>query len=86
MVRATYDYEALVPAVRSALEKAFPESAIELTKSYGGHIHVLLVSRALNGMGEREKQQYVWDMLQTELAEESQAVSMVIAYSTDELK
>ena len=81
-----FDYEALAPRVKVALRRAFPEnSTIVTTPGYRGRIHAKIVSEQFNGISERDKQAIIWDALRDEMKEESQAVSLALAYGTDEL-
>ena len=81
-----YDYAALAPKVKAALRRAFPEnSTIVTSPGYKGRVHAKIVSEQFNGMTERDKQAYIWDALNDELKEEAQAVSLALAYGTDEL-
>ena len=48
-------------------------------------MRVLTVSATLRGKSEREKQDVVWDSLQSELGSDAQAVSLATPYSPDEL-
>ena len=81
-----YDYEALAPKVKAALRRAFPDnSTIVTSPGYRGRVHAKVVSEQFNGISEREKQNIIWDALNSELSEEAQAVSLALAYGTDEL-
>ena len=50
-----------------------------------GSIYVRLVSDRFDGLGERIKQDMIWEALQKELSEESQAVALVMAFGTDQI-
>ena len=81
-----YDYASFAPKVKAALRRAFPEnSTIVTSPGYKGRVHAKIVSEQFNGMTERDKQAYIWDALNDELKEEAQAVSLALAYGTDEL-
>lgn len=81
-----YDYAALAPKVKAALRRAFLEkSTIVTSPGYKGRVHAKIVSEQFNGMTERDKQTYIWDALNDMLKEEAQAVSLALAYGTDEL-
>ncbi len=81
-----FDYETLAPRVRAALRRAFPDnSTIVTSPGYRGRVHAKVVSEQFNGISEREKQAIIWDALREELNEEAQAVSLALAYGTDEL-
>lgn len=81
-----YDYEEMASRVRAALRRAFPDnSTIVTSPGYRERVHAKVVSEQFNGISEREKQNIVWDALNSELSEEAQAVSLALAYGTDEL-
>ena len=81
-----YDYAVLAPKVKDALRRAFPEnSTIVTSPGYKGRVHAKIVSEQFNGIPERDKQAIIWDALNDELKEEAQAVSLALAYGTDEL-
>jgi hypothetical protein len=87
MVAATiHDYAQLSRNVQETLLRAFPDSYIELTEGYLGRVHVLLISPQLNGLTEHGKQNTIWEVLKAEMGDESQGVSVVMAYGTDELR
>jgi len=81
-----YDCAALAPKVKAALRRAFPEnSTIVTSPGYKGRVHAKVVSEQLNAIAERDKQAIIWDALNDELQEEARAVSLALAYGTDEL-
>ena len=86
MPAQTFDYAAIAPKVKSAVRKAFPEDTIIIQEGYLGRVHLKVVSERFNGMSERGKQEYIWDILRAELEPEAQeAVSLAVAYSADAL-
>lgn len=80
-----FDYEAEARRAVEALRTEFPRDTIVTKRGYNGRVQLTLVSEKLNGRTEREKQDYVWSVLRDKLGQDSQAVSIVTAYSTDEL-
>jgi len=86
MTAQTYDFEQLSAKVVAALRKQFPTDTVDVTEGYLGRAHVLVVSRQFNDMTEHERQDFLWEILKAELAEEAQGVSFAIAYGTDELR
>ncbi len=81
-----YDYAVLAPKVEVALRRAFPVNAvIEVEEGYQGRIRAKVISNKLNKMQEKEKQEYLWDILRQELGDKSQGVSFILGYGTDEL-
>lgn len=81
-----FEYGELAPKVEEALRRAFPRDTVELSEGYLGRVHVLVVSNQLNGLSEHGKQDRLWEILQAELGEDAQGVSLVIGYGTSELR
>ena len=82
----TYDFQQASSKVEQALRRAFPiNSVVEVEEGYQGRVRAKVVSSRLNGMREQEKQNYLWDILRTELGDESQNISFILGYGTDEL-
>ena len=80
------EYSAVASRVRETLNRNLGEnSAVETEEGYEGRVRVKVVSSRLNGMKERQKQNYLWEILQSELGELSQRVSFVVGYGMDEL-
>ncbi len=72
--------------VRETLQKAFgPNAAIRTDEGNDGCIYVRLVSDHFDGLGERAKQDIIWDTLRQELHEESDNVALVLAFGTDQI-
>jgi hypothetical protein len=71
-----------------ALRREFPHDTVDVSDGYKENIHVLVVSRAFDEMGEREKQQVLWRVIdRTDLTEEEkQLISLVYPVSIRELK
>ncbi len=86
MTAQTFAYETTAPKVISALRKAFGENTVIATnEGYLGRVHVKVVSPWFDGKTERQKQEFLWDVLKTELGEEAQAVSLAVGYGIEEL-
>ncbi len=82
----THEFQQDSPKVEQALRRAFPtNSVVEVEEGYQGRVRAKVVSSLLNGMREQEKQNYLWEILRSELGEDAQNVSFVLAYGTDEL-
>ena len=81
----TFDYAKESRRVVSALREVFPHDTIATDEGYNGRVHVKVVSERVNGKSEREKQQMVWDLLRQKLGPDAEAVSLAVAYGTDEL-
>ena len=68
------------------MQKAFgPNAAVRTDEGDDGSIYVRLVSDRFDGLGERTKQDMIWEALQQELKEEAQAVALVLAFGTDQI-
>ena len=80
-----YDYAETSQRVHEALTQAFPKALFALSEGWQGRVHVKFVSPELNGKTEHEKQQIVWDGLSHHLGEEAAVVSLITAYSLDEI-
>lgn len=85
MIAQDYDYQALSGDVKRALRREFPEDTIATTEGYQGRVRVKVVSERFNGMSERDRQDLLWEILQSQLGAGTQGVSVAIAYGTDEL-
>ena len=80
-----FDYAAVAAHAKEVLEEAFAGAAVQTEEGFRGRVHVKIVSTALNGRSEREKQEMVWSVLREHLGTEAQAVSLVLPYGLDEL-
>ena len=80
-----FDYQTESQRVKAALRAVFPQDTIATDEGYNGRVHVKVVSERFNGRSEREKQDLIWAALHDKLGAEAQAVSLALAYGTDEL-
>ncbi len=85
MADIAFNYSEEMKRVVAALRREFPQDTIDTTEGYNGRVHVKVVSRRFNGKSEAEKQQILWDMLRNHLGPDAEAVSLALAYGTDEL-
>lgn len=87
MAAVAYDYARVSGVAVKELRRVFGENTtIVSEEGYLGRIHLKIVSDKFNGKGEREKQNYVWDIIHAELdTEAQQAISFILCYSTDKL-
>lgn len=67
------------------LRRAFPQDTISIRPGYKGRLHLLVVSDQFNGMTERQKQDYLWDIIRVEAPDVADDVSVTVIYGTDEL-
>ena len=80
-----FNYPEEARRVVMALREEFAQDTIDTSEGYNGRVHVKLVSNRFNGMKEREKQEYIWNLLKAKLGPDSQVVSLAVVYGTDEL-
>ncbi len=85
MQEVVYDFAMEARRAIDALRVDFPQDTIAAEEGYAGRVHLKVVSERFNGKSERYKQQYIWDLLNRRLGEDAQAVSLALAYGTDEL-
>ncbi|MBL7224147.1 MAG: hypothetical protein ISS72_09860 [Candidatus Brocadiae bacterium] len=87
MVRNTKQAdETLMARVRAVYGAEFPNALVDVSPGYADHIHVILVSREFDDMPEAEKQSVLWRIAEQELGDDRQLISLMLAYSPDELK
>jgi hypothetical protein len=72
--------------VEAVFRAAFPSGYVDVSEGYHGRLHVLVVSRDLDGLTEREKQARLWDVARRGLPDDTTSISLLIGYSPDELK
>ncbi len=74
--------------IAEALREQFPHDTVDVSDGYKENIHVVVVSRTFDEMGEREKAQVLWRLIdRTDLTEEEkQLISLVYPVSIRELK
>ena len=86
MLTASLNYAQTSARVRETLQKASgPNAAIRTDEGNDGHIYVRLVSDHFDGLGERAKQDMIWNALRQESHEDAQAVALVLAFGTDQI-
>lgn len=85
MGATTFDYTAISEKAKDALRGEVPNAMVSTEEGFGGRVHVKIVSDALNGMTEREKQAFIWKILERQLGPDAQAISFVLPYGEDEL-
>jgi len=49
--------------IRHRLRQEFPTDTVDVSDGYQNSIHVLVVSRKFDGLKEREKQEYLWGLI-----------------------
>ena len=78
-------YEILAAEATTALREALgEETIITANPGYQGRVQIDLVSPRLNGMRERQKQDLLWELLDSALGEKTTWISFILGYGTDE--
>ncbi len=74
--------------LEQALRAKFPADTVDISDGYEGNIHVLVVSRAFDGLTEKRKRSMLWRIIDaTSLTEEEkQSIWVVLPFSVAELK
>ena len=85
MPEIAFNYMQESKRVVEALRTEFPTDTVVTDEGYNGRVHVKVVSSRFNGMNEEQKQQMIHDILRERLGADAQAVSLAMAYGTDEL-
>ncbi|RLB99599.1 MAG: hypothetical protein DRI57_33370 [Deltaproteobacteria bacterium] len=71
------------------LRREFSEnSAVDVSDGYQDNIHIVVVSRKFSGRSESEKQDMLWNLIETGALSESDKnrISLIVPYSPEELK
>jgi len=82
------DHEEIKTAIRERLRRAFPSDTVDVTDGYQENIHVMVVSRQFDTLKEREKQEFLWNLIDDAGLEESekQLISLILPVSPEELR
>lgn len=72
--------------VRKVFKQEFSEDTVDVSDGYLDNVHVVIVSRKLDGLREREKHEFLWKIAQQGLGENATRISLLIGYSPAELK
>jgi hypothetical protein len=74
-------------ALQMALRQGFQHDTVDISDGYDGNIHVIVVSRIFEKMGEKTRQAYLWKLMEhANLTEaERDLVTLVYAISPKEL-
>lgn len=79
----------LLVRIREILKPDFPHDTIDVSLSgVRDNVHVIVVSRVFDNLGERQKQEHLWGLLdKSNLSDdEKERISLILAYSPDDLK
>lgn len=74
--------------IEQALRPRFQHDTVDVSDGYHDNIHVVVVSRAFDGMTEQEKQEFVWSLIDADdLTEAEKAkISLLLPLSPAEVK
>jgi acid stress-induced BolA-like protein IbaG/YrbA len=74
--------------IARALRAQFKDDTVDVSDGYKDNIHVVVVSRKFDKMSEKQKQQYVWDLIDASplTAAEKSLISLVYPISPAEIK
>lgn len=83
MAITTYDPKG---QVRRAFKKEFPEDTVDVSEDEHGHFQVLVVSRRFDGMGDKQKLDWLWELARDGLKKtQLRRISLLLGYSPQEL-
>jgi len=82
------------PDLKSKVERALrakfsgPSEAVDVSDGIGENIHVVVVSRQFDHMGEKAKQDLLWETIDdSDLTDaEKVKISLILPYSPEDLK
>lgn len=71
-----------------ALRERFPNDTVDVSDGYKDNIHVMVVSRKFDQMTERQKQDYLWSLIDSSQLKdrEKRLISLVYPLSPAEIK
>lgn len=79
----------LLDKLYGILKSHFPDETVDVSRSgIRDNVHVIVVSKKFDPYRERQKQEYLWDLIDhTDLTEEEKArISMILPLSVRELR
>lgn len=80
--------DTLFERIEHILREEFPTDTVDISPGYHDNIHVVVVSRRFDNMGEKEKQDYLWTIIDRSNLKKSEKkrISLILPYSPVELK
>ena len=75
--------------IEELLRKEFNEnSTVDVSDGYQDNIHIVVVSRKFSGRSENEKQDIIWNLIETSNLSDSDKnkISLIVPYNPEELK
>lgn len=78
----------LLGRIEAALRQEFPTDTVDVTAGYANNVHIVIVSRRFDGLGEGEKQDLLWSILDHASFTDAEKgrISLMLAYSPANLK
>jgi hypothetical protein len=75
-------------ALRAAFRKEFPDDTVDVSDGFGENIHVLVVSRRFDTMGEDQRQECLWSIIDGAGLSKSEIslISLVMPVSPAQIK
>lgn len=77
-----------IGSLRSAFREQFPHDTVDVSDGYMDNIHIVVVSRRFDGLGEQQKQDFMWEIIDsTSLKDEQKTlISLLLPLSPGQLK
>ena len=75
--------QAFKDKVKGIFEEALPGAFVDVSDGYRDNVHVVIVTRRFDGLTERQKDEYLWSIVQPALEAEAGRISLLLGYSPD---
>ena len=72
--------------VTQVFKAEFPEDYVDVSDGHHDNVHVIVVSRKLDGLAESEKLELLWSVAERGLDGDATRISLLLGYSPNELK
>lgn len=80
------NYDEIAAKATTALREELGDTAdIRTERGYQGRVRVEVISDRLNPLSERQKQEFLWDILRDHLGADATRITFVIGYGTNEI-
>lgn len=78
----------LLTRIRNIIKPHFPEDTVDVSPGYHDNVHVVVMSRKFDNMGENEKLEFLWDILdKSDLEDEVKTrISLLLPLSPADVK
>lgn len=80
--------EQIKAPISERLRREFPTDTVDVSDGYQNNIHVIVVSRRFDAMAEREKQEFLWSLIDDAGLDdaEEQLISLIVPASPSEVR